>query len=83
MERIASAMFCTAMVTKPSASSPGVTGRPVAASTSAAMASNFARTASASSGWSAFGPKTAGKKSALSLPIMTLQSVTVSGPPRR
>jgi hypothetical protein len=49
----------------------------------AAIASNFAMTMSRSSGWSALGPNTAGKKSGDSLPSMTLQSVTVSGPPRR
>ncbi len=80
---IASAMFCTAMVTKPSASASGVVSRPVAFETSAARVSNFSRTASASSGWSPSGPKTAGNWSGRSLPSMTLQSVTVRGPPRR
>ena len=61
MERIAAAICCTAMVTKPSASRAGVMASPVAASTSAAIALNFARTVPASSGWSACGPNSAGK----------------------
>ena len=56
---------------------------PVDDSTSAAISVKRARTASASSGSSWFGPKTGGKNSGCSLPSMTLQSVTASGPPRR
>jgi hypothetical protein len=50
---------------------------------SSASAANFATTPSRSSGWSAFGPNTRGKCSGWILPSITLQSVTVSGPPRR
>ena len=38
---------------------------------------------SPSSGWSAFGPNTLGKKRGCSLPTIRLASVTVSGPPLR
>ena len=48
-----------------------------------AISSNFATTASRSSGSSRPGPKILGKKSGRSLPTMTLASVTASGPPRR
>ena len=56
---------------------------PVRAATSAASAVNLRRTTSASSGRSPPGPKTRGKSAGSSLPTITLQSVTVSGPPRR
>jgi hypothetical protein len=76
-------MFSTAMVTKPSATSSGVMALPVAAGSLGQAFERSARHVSASSGWSAFGPNTLGKNSGRSLPSMTLQSVTVSGPPRR
>ena len=80
---IAFAMLATAILRKPSATSSGERARPVAAATSAASAANFSRTTSASSGSSPAGPNTRGKSSGSSLPTITLQSVTVSGPPRR
>ena len=81
---MALAMLATAMRRKPAAtSSGGRTGACVARATSRASAANFSATTAGSSGWSAFGPNTAGKKSGRSLPSITLQSVTVSGPPRR
>ena len=80
---MALAMFSTAIFRKPSAISCGDRRMPVARSTSAASAANFVRTASASSGRSPSGPNTAGNSAGSSLPTMTLQSVTVSGPPRR
>jgi hypothetical protein len=48
-----------------------------------ARQANFSARCPASSGSSEFGPKTAGKWAGFSLPSMTLQSVTVSGPPLR
>ncbi len=80
---IAFAMFSTAMRRKPSAIACGVRSMPVAERTSCASASNFARTTSLSSGSSPPAPNSAGKSSGSSLPTITLQSVTVSGPPRR
>ncbi|MCY1524364.1 hypothetical protein D9M68_592930 [compost metagenome] len=80
---MASAILPTAISRKPSASCSGVMSRPVAARTSAAMASKRSATASRSSGSLASGPKTLGKKSGWILPSNTLQSVTASGPPRR
>ena len=61
----------------------GERASPVALEMSAASAVNFARTVSASSASSPFGPNTFGKKRGWILPSMTLASVTVSGPPRR
>ncbi len=72
---MALAMLATAMRRKPSAAAR--------ASCPGTRAANFARTASASSGWSAPGPKMAGKCAGWILPTMTLASVTVSGPPLR
>ena len=43
----------------------------------------FLHGGSASSGWFWSGPKIFGKKSGMSLPTITLASVTASGPPRR
>ena len=74
---MAFAMLSTAIRRKPSAISSG--GMPVCCESSA----NFSRTISSSSRSSAFGPKTAGKCADCSLPSMTLQSVTVIGPPLR
>ena len=76
-------MFSTAISRKPAATSSAVRARPVAAVTSAASASKCLRTMAASSGASPVGPKTFGKSSGSSLPTITLQSVTVNGPPRR
>jgi hypothetical protein len=61
----------------------GVRAWPVDDAMFAASASNFVRTTAASRGASPFGPNTLGKSSGSSLPTITLQSVTVSGPPRR
>ena len=80
---IALAMLSTAIARQPCASSSGVRAIPVAASTSAASFWNFCRTIWPSSGWSASGPNTLGKKRGCSLPTRTLASVTVSGPPLR
>ena len=82
MRAMARAMSPTAMVRKPSARSSGVRALPVAAETSRASSANRAAVAAASSGWSPFGPNTLGKNRGSSLPSSTLQSVTVSGPPR-
>jgi hypothetical protein len=46
-------------------------------------ASNFSRTTPGSSASSPFGPNTFGKYAGCTFPSITLQSVTVSGPPRR
>ncbi len=80
---IALAMFSTAISRKPSARPSGVCGVPVSAAICAASAANFARTTASSSGASPAGPNTCGKKPGWILPSITLQSVTVSGPPRR
>ena len=56
---------------------------PVACAIAPAISVNFARTISASSGWSASGPKIGGKCAGWILPRQTLASVTVSGPPLR
>ena len=69
-------MFSTAILRNPSATASG--GLPI----SAASRANPARVAAASSGRSPSGPKIAGKNSGRSRPVITLASVTVSGPPR-
>ena len=80
---IAFAMFSTAICRKPSATSSGVRVSPVSARMRSASSANLAATAPSSSGWSRFGPKTRGKNCGCTRPSMTLQSVTVSGPPLR
>ena len=76
-------MFSTAIIRKPSATSTGERASPVSRSISAASAANSWRTTSSSSGSSAPGPNTLGKKLARILPTITLASVTQSGPPLR
>ena len=76
---MAFAMFSTAMRMKPSAISSPVRPSPI----SLASAANFALTPSASSRSAPLSPKIAGKCRGISLPTMTLASVTASGPPLR
>src|SRR5665809_52466 len=76
MVLMAFAMFSTAILMKPSAISSGARPSP----SLRASALNALRTAPASSFWSWPGPKMCGKNSGLSLPVITLASVTVSGP---
>ena len=76
-------MLSMATDRKPSATSWGVIGLPVACSICFVRSLNFSFTTSLSRGWSASGPKTLGKKSGSNLPNMTLQSVIVKGPPFR
>mmetsp|Transcript_6626 Transcript_6626/g.23402 ORF Transcript_6626/g.23402 Transcript_6626/m.23402 type:complete len:211 (+) Transcript_6626:2556-3188(+) len=80
---MALAMLSTAILRKPSATCSGARASPVAASMSFATFSKFVVVAATSSGSSWLGPNTCGKKSGCSLPIITLQSVTARGPPRR
>ena len=81
---IAFAMLSTAMRRNPSATSSGLPGAvPVAAAISVARASSLARTTVASSGSVPSGPNTAGKCAGEIRPSIRLQSVMVSGPPRR
>ena len=58
-------------------------GVPAARFTSAHSSANLVATTPASSLWSALGPNIAGKNSGRTRPSKTLQSVMVSGPPRR
>ena len=74
---MALAMFSTAMRMQPAAT---VSGWPCS---DCASSSNFRDTTPASSGSSPRAPNKAGKKSGWMRPRSTLQSVTVSGPPRR
>ena len=80
---MAFAILSTAIDKNPSATSSGEITLFVDKVISLARASNFLKTMVESRFWSAFGPKTFGKKSGLSFPIITLQSVTVKGPPLR
>ena len=83
MNLIALAMLATAMRRKPSAIASAGCALPVAFAISAASTANFSRTTAASSASSPRGPNTFGKYSGWIFPSITLQSVTVSGPPRR
>ncbi len=76
---IASAILATAMARNPSATASGSRPSPM----SRARAVKRSRTISASSGSSPRGPNTFGNRSGMSLPVIRLASVTVSGPPRR
>ena len=66
---------------KPSAICSGLSGTPSAAARSARDGLQASSRCVASSGSSPSAPNTAGKNAGCSLPSMTLQSVTVSGPP--
>ena len=61
----------------------GVCACPVSFSICFASSANFTRTTASSSASSPWGPNTFGKNAGWILPSITLQSVTVSGPPRR
>ena len=80
---MALAMFSTAMRRNPAATCSGAGSSPVAAPISAPRAAKPRSTAASSSGASAPGPKTLGKKAGTIRPSMRFASVTVSGPPRR
>ena len=75
---MASAIASTAISRKPAATSSGL--RPSLISLLSWV--NFSLTISASRGRFASLPKIFGKNSGLNLPSITLQSVTVRGPPR-
>mmetsp|Transcript_5844 Transcript_5844/g.16555 ORF Transcript_5844/g.16555 Transcript_5844/m.16555 type:complete len:220 (+) Transcript_5844:98-757(+) len=80
---MASAMASTPIFRKPSARASALGRWPVSRSTSAASRAKPASTAGRSRGSFWLAPKTLGKYLGCSLPVITLQSVMVRGPPRR
>ena len=75
-------MVSTAIWRAPAATRSGVMPG-AAAAMAVASSEKRCRTASPSAGWSAVGPKTAGRAAIGSRPSSKLASVIVAGPPRR
>jgi hypothetical protein len=76
-------MFATAMATKPSANRSALRRWPVSAAICVGQFGEFRRHDRAVDRLVASRPNRLGKCAGTSLPSMTLQSVTVSVPPRR